>query len=122
MSGTLTGDEIDMLITLRQIGDQIAALVHAVCIALRAVAAKLLSPFHHVCLAPVFLDELTDAVATFAGALGAFDAERVERALDVAKNQIIASSSISGRGSVFGWVMSSASPRNEEMTSRSARF
>jgi hypothetical protein len=56
---------------------QVAAFVQAVCIALGAVAVKLFLPFHHVCLAPVFLDEPAYAVAAFAGALGAFDAEHV---------------------------------------------
>jgi hypothetical protein len=47
-----------------------------------------LPPFHHVSLAAVFLDQLAYAVATFAGALGAFDAKHVELALDVAKHQM----------------------------------
>jgi hypothetical protein len=67
---------------------QIAPSVHAVCIAPWAVAVQLFFPFHHVCLAPVFLDELADAVAAFAGAFGAFDAEQVKLALDVAKCEI----------------------------------
>jgi hypothetical protein len=45
-------------------------------------------PFHHVCLAAVFLDEPADAIAAFAGAFGAFDAEHVELILDVAKDEI----------------------------------
>src|SRR4051794_2053056 len=57
---------------LRQVGTyQIAALVQAECIAPPAVAVKLFLPFHHVCLAAVFLDEPADAIATFAGAFGA---------------------------------------------------
>jgi hypothetical protein len=62
--------------------------VQAECIALGAVAVQLFFPFHHVCLAPVFLDEPADAIAAFAGALGAFDAEHVELILDVAKDEI----------------------------------
>ena len=42
---------------------QVAAFVQAVCIASGAVAVKLIPPFHHVCLAAVFLDELAAAVA-----------------------------------------------------------
>jgi hypothetical protein len=38
--------------------------------------------------AAVFLDEPADAVAAFAGALGAFDAQNVELALEVAKDEI----------------------------------
>jgi len=59
-----------------------------VCIALRAVAVELLLPLHHVCLAAVFLDEPVDAVAAFPGALGAFDAQRVELAFDVTEDEI----------------------------------
>ena len=74
---------------LRQIWTyQIAALVHAMCIAPRAVPVKLFLPFHQVCLAPVFLDEFADTIAAFAGAFGAFDAEQVELAFDVAKDEI----------------------------------
>jgi hypothetical protein len=62
--------------------------VQAECIASRAVAVKLFLPFHHVCLAAVFLDEPADAIAAFAGAFGAFDAEHVELILDVAKDEI----------------------------------
>jgi hypothetical protein len=49
---------------------------------------KLFLPLHQVCLAPVFLDESADAIAAFAGAFGAFDAEQVELAFDVAKDEI----------------------------------
>jgi hypothetical protein len=62
--------------------------VQAECIAIGAVAVKLFLPFHHVCLAAVFLDEPADAIAAFAGALGAFDAEHVELALDVTEDEI----------------------------------
>jgi hypothetical protein len=41
-------------------------------------------------LRPVILDELADTVATFAGAFGSFDAQHVEFALDVAKDEISA--------------------------------
>jgi hypothetical protein len=74
---------------LRQVRTyQIAPFVQAECIAPRAVAVKLFLPFHHVCLAAVFLDEPADAVAAFTSALGAFDAEHVEFILDVAKHEI----------------------------------
>jgi hypothetical protein len=64
---------------LRQVRTyQIAPFVQAVCIAPWAIAVKLFLPFHHVCLAAVFLDEFADTITTFAGALGAFDAEHVE--------------------------------------------
>jgi hypothetical protein len=52
------------------------------------VAIELFFPFHHVCLAPVFLDEPGDAVAAFAGALGAFDAGHVEFSFDVTEGEI----------------------------------
>ncbi len=74
---------------LRQVRTyQIAPFVQAECIALGAVAVQLFCPFHHVCLAPVFLDEFADTIAAFAGAFGAFDAEHVELILDVAKDEI----------------------------------
>jgi hypothetical protein len=62
--------------------------VQAVCIAPGAVAVKLFLPFHHVCLAAVFLDELADAVAALASAFGAFDAEHVEFSFDVSEDEI----------------------------------
>lgn len=58
------------------------------CIAPGAVAVQLFFPFHHVCLAAIFLDEPADAVAAFAGAFGAFGAEDVELTLDVGKDEI----------------------------------
>jgi hypothetical protein len=74
---------------LRQVRPyQIAPFVQAECIAPRAVPVKLFLPFHHVCLAPVFLDQLANAIAAFAGALGAFDAEHVELALDVTEDEV----------------------------------
>jgi hypothetical protein len=49
---------------LRQVRTyQIAPFVQAECIALGAVAVQLFFPFHHVCLAPVFLDEFADTIA-----------------------------------------------------------
>jgi hypothetical protein len=73
---------------LRQVSTyQIAPFVQAECIAPRAIPVKLFLPFHHVCLAAVFL-EPADAIAAFAGALGAFDAEHVKLALDVSKGDI----------------------------------
>jgi hypothetical protein len=62
--------------------------VQAARIAPGAVAVKLFLPFHHVCLAPVFLDEPANAVAAFAGALGAFDAKHVEFSFDVTEDEI----------------------------------
>jgi hypothetical protein len=41
----------------------------------------------------VFLDEFADAVAALAGALGAFEVQHVERALDVAEDEVRASRS-----------------------------
>ncbi len=46
--------------------------------------------FHHVGLRPVFLDQPGDLVTAFARAFGAFDAEHVELAFDVTKNEISA--------------------------------
>jgi hypothetical protein len=62
--------------------------VQAVCIAPGAVAVKLFLPFHHVCLAAVFLDEPADAVAALASAFGAFDAEHVEFSFNVTEDEI----------------------------------
>jgi len=59
-----------------------------VSIAFWAVAVELFLPFHHVALATVFLDELTEAVAALAGAFRAFDAQHVELALDIAKDEV----------------------------------
>jgi hypothetical protein len=67
---------------------QIAALVQPRLIAPGAVAVKLFFPFHHVCLAPVFLNQPADAVVALAGALGAFDAEHVEFSFDVTEDEI----------------------------------
>src|SRR5215470_20428212 len=46
--------------------------------------------FHFImfAFAPVFLDELADAIAALAAALSAFDAQRVELTLDVAEDEI----------------------------------
>jgi hypothetical protein len=52
-----------------------------------AVAVELFFPFHHVCLAAVFLDELADVVAALASAFGAFDAEHVEFSFDVTQDE-----------------------------------
>ena len=60
---------------LRQIrADQVTAIVHLERVPLGAVAVELLLPFHHVGVAPVFLDQLADAVAALALAARAFDA------------------------------------------------
>jgi hypothetical protein len=86
---TKTHSPFASLQDLRQVRTyQIAPFVQAVCIAPWAVAVKLFLPFHHVCLAAVFLDEPADAIAAFAGALGAFDAEHVELILDVTEDEI----------------------------------
>src|SRR5262249_24931792 len=47
----------------------------------------LAAPSTSSCLPCVF-DELADAIAALAGALGAFDAERVELALDIAEDEV----------------------------------
>jgi hypothetical protein len=74
---------------LRQIGaDQVAAVMQLRLVPLRAVAVRLLLPFHHVGFAPVLLDEPTDAVTAFALATPTFNAQHIELALDVAKYQI----------------------------------
>jgi hypothetical protein len=62
--------------------------VQGACIAPWAVAVELFLPFHHVCLAAVFLDEPADAVAALASAFGAFDAEHVEFSFDVTEDEI----------------------------------
>jgi ElaB/YqjD/DUF883 family membrane-anchored ribosome-binding protein len=56
--------------------------------ALGTISVEHLTPFHHVALSPVLLDQLGGAVAALAVALGALDAEHVELALDVAENEI----------------------------------
>ena len=43
--------------------------------------------FHFIKL-PLFLDQFADLLAALAGALGAFDAENVELAVDVAEDEI----------------------------------
>jgi hypothetical protein len=62
--------------------------VQAVCIAPGAVAVKLFLPFHHVCLAAVFLDEPADVVTALVSASSAFDAEHVEFSFDVTEDEI----------------------------------
>jgi hypothetical protein len=57
----------------------------------------------------LFLDEPADAVAALAGALGAFDAQHVELALDVTEDEIGASHSESAYQ-----VANQRSPRCEE--------
>ena len=52
------------------------------------VAVELLLPFHHVGLVPVLLDEFMDVIAALTSALGAFDAEHVELAFDVAEDEV----------------------------------
>jgi len=58
------------------------------CIAPWAVAVQLFFPFHHVCPAPVFLDESADAVAALAGEFGAFDAKHVEFSFNVTEDEM----------------------------------
>jgi hypothetical protein len=73
---------------LRQIGaHQVATIIQAA-VTLRAVGVEHFPPFHHVAVAAVFLDQLGDVIAALAVALGAFDAEHVELALDVAEDEI----------------------------------
>src|SRR5215831_552046 len=67
---------------------QIAALVQAVRIAPRAVPVKLFPPFHHACLAAVFLDEPAHLIAALAPAFPAFDAQHIEFAFDVAEDEV----------------------------------
>src|SRR5262249_14800125 len=57
-------------------------------VALRAVAVKLLLPFHHVCLAAVFLDQLVNVIGPLASAFRTLDAEHVELVFDVAEDEI----------------------------------
>ena len=54
-------------------------------VAARTVAVELLPPLHHIAVAAVFRDELVHLVATLARASGAFDAQDIELAVDVAK-------------------------------------
>ena len=68
--------------------DQVAAFVHSWRIPLRAVAVELLFPFYHVGIAPVFFDQIADAVTAPALAAPAFDAQHVELAFNVAKYEI----------------------------------
>ena len=58
------------------------------CIALRAIAVELFLPFHHISLAAVLRDDPVDTVAALASTLGAFDAQHLELALDVAKDEV----------------------------------
>src|SRR5262245_45996073 len=60
----------------------------AMSVALRAVAVKLLLPFHHVCLAAVFLDQLVNVIGPLASAFRTLDAEHVELVFDVAEDEI----------------------------------
>ena len=56
-------------------------------ITVRAVAVELFLPLHHVALASVLLDQFVDVIPALAAALGAFDAEHVELALNVAERE-----------------------------------
>jgi hypothetical protein len=69
-------------------GRTIAAFMQAVCIALRAISVEHFPPCHHVAVAPISLDQLVNVVAALAVAFGAFDAEHVELAFDVAEDEI----------------------------------
>jgi len=57
---------------------------------LRAVAVKLLLPFHHVAAAAVFRDQLMHLIAALAPILAAFDAQHIELAFDVAEDEVSA--------------------------------
>src|SRR5262245_31279745 len=75
---------------LRQVrADQIAAVVYP-SVPLRAVAVELLAPHHQVSFAAVLFDELGDAVAALAVALGALDTQHVELALNIAEDEVTA--------------------------------
>jgi len=47
-------------------------------VSLRAVSVEHFPPFHHVALAPIFLDQLVDVIAALSVALGTFDAGLLE--------------------------------------------
>jgi len=57
-------------------------------VAARTVAVELLPPFHHICLAAVFRDQLVHLIAALARALAAFDAQHIELAFDVAEDEV----------------------------------
>jgi hypothetical protein len=59
-----------------------------VCIALGAIAVKLLLRFHQIAPTAVFLDQPVDVIHASAAALGTFDAEHVELAIDVTEDEI----------------------------------
>jgi hypothetical protein len=62
---------------LRQIrAYQVATFLHAVCVALGAVAVEQFLPFHHVAFAAVFLDQPVKVIHASAAAFGALDTER----------------------------------------------
>jgi hypothetical protein len=69
---------------------KVAALVQAVRVAARSVAVELFLPFHHIAAAAVFRDELVYLIAALARAFGAFDAQHVEFAFDVAEDEVSA--------------------------------
>src|SRR5262249_25971898 len=62
--------------------------VQAMRVAARTVAVELLPPFHHICLAAVFRDQLVHLIAALARALAAFDAQHIELAFDVAEDEV----------------------------------
>jgi hypothetical protein len=57
---------------------------------LRTITVELVAPFHHVAVAPIFLDQLADLIATFSAAPRALDTQHIELTLDVAKYEIAA--------------------------------
>ena len=62
--------------------------MYATRVAARTVAVELLPPFHHIAFAAVFGDELVHLIAALAGAFGAFDAQRVEFAVDITEDEV----------------------------------
>jgi len=56
----------------------------------RKVIAFLITFWPTFCLASVFLDEFADAVAALAAAFGASDAQHIELAFDVTKDEVSA--------------------------------
>jgi hypothetical protein len=74
---------------LRQIRtNQVAAIMHLRRVPPRAVAIEVVAPFHHLAIAPVFLDQPADAVAALTLALRALNTQHVELALDVTEYEI----------------------------------
>ena len=62
--------------------------MHAMRVAARTVAVELLLPFHHIAVAAVLRDQLVHLIAALACAFGAFDAQHIELAFDVAEDEV----------------------------------